>query len=180
MLPTTLLTNYTVDQQIAPTDDEVKAFENYDGEFDDLAPPEQFLSVLSNIKRLHRKVDALIVMNQFDVRCRHIALTCAFPAHPQSQALLESITDCIRVIEKACGQVRNSKRLALTMQAVVLIGNEMNAGTARGNAAGVRIDCLPKLADIKVREVTMAWSACCALALCVHAGVAAPCIDHMC
>lgn len=54
------------------------------------------------------------------------------------------------MIEKACGQVRNSKRLALTMHAVVLIGNEMNAGTARGNAAGVRIDCLPKLADIKV------------------------------
>lgn len=58
----------SVHAQIAPTDDEVKAFENYDGDFEDLAPPEQFLSVLSNIKRLHRKVDALIVMNQFDVR----------------------------------------------------------------------------------------------------------------
>lgn len=66
--------------QIAPTDDEVKAFENYDGEFDDLAPPEQFLSVLSNIKRLHRKVDALIVMSQFDVRCVYCmvhAVLCA-------------------------------------------------------------------------------------------------------
>ncbi len=71
------------------------------------------------------------------------------PLYPQ-QALLESITDCIRVIEKACGQVRNSKRLALTLHCILLVGNEMNAGTARGNASGVRMDCLPKLADIKV------------------------------
>lgn len=72
------------------------------------------------------------------------------PKKTHTQALLESITDCIRVIEKACGQVRNSKRLALTLQSILLVGNEMNAGTARGNASGVRIDCLPKLADIKV------------------------------
>ena len=37
------------------------------------------------------------------------------------------------------------------IQAVLTVGNAVNVGTAYGNAQGIKLDSLLKLADVKVR-----------------------------
>lgn len=53
--------------QIAPKDDELKACQQYTGRLEDLSPPEQFLLTMSTVPRLHDKINALILMAQFQV-----------------------------------------------------------------------------------------------------------------
>ncbi len=47
-------------------------------------------------------------------------------------------------------QIRSSRRLRRVAQTVLMVGNAVNIGTAHGNADGIRLDSLLKLADVKV------------------------------
>ena len=47
-------------------------------------------------------------------------------------------------------QVRQGPRLQAVIQGVLTVGNAVNVGTAYGNAQGIRLDSLLKLADVKV------------------------------
>lgn len=51
-------------------------------------------------------------------------------------------------------QVRQGPRLRAVIQAVLTVGNAVNVGTAYGNAQGIKLDSLLKLADVKVRRST--------------------------
>lgn len=55
-----------------------------------------------------------------------------------------------RYVEAGTVQVRQGPRLRSVIQAVLTVGNAVNVGTAYGNAQGVRLDSLLKLADVKV------------------------------
>jgi len=55
------------DSQIAPKEDELRAFQAYQGTYDDLSPPEQFLYVMASVPRLSDKINVLILMHQFEV-----------------------------------------------------------------------------------------------------------------
>ena len=54
---------------------------------------------------------------------------------------------------EACLQVKKSKALKKGLNLILESGNILNAGTARGNARGYRIEALSKLKDLKVTEV---------------------------
>ncbi len=62
-----LLTFLTCNVQIAPKEDELRAFQAYQGTYDDLSPPEQFLYVMASVPRLSDKINVLILMHQFEV-----------------------------------------------------------------------------------------------------------------
>lgn len=64
--------------QIAPKEDELRAFQAYDGTYDDLSPPEQFLYTMASVPRLNDKINVLILMHQFEVG-RHKGLACHWP-----------------------------------------------------------------------------------------------------
>ena len=51
---------------------------------------------------------------------------------------------CVRV------QIRKGPRLQRVIQGVLTVGNAVNVGTAYGNAQGIKLDSLLKLADVKV------------------------------
>ena len=53
--------------QIAPKEDELRAFQAYDGTYDELSPPEQFLYTMASVPRLNDKINVLILMHQFEV-----------------------------------------------------------------------------------------------------------------
>ena len=55
--------------QIAPKEDELRAFQAYQGTYEDLSPPEQFLYVMATVPRLNDKINVLILMHQFEVSC---------------------------------------------------------------------------------------------------------------
>ena len=47
-------------------------------------------------------------------------------------------------------QIRKGSRLQKVIQGVLTVGNAVNVGTAYGNAQGIKLDSLLKLADVKV------------------------------
>lgn len=49
----------------------------------------------------------------------------------------------------ACSELRESEPFSKMLQAVLELGNYLNAGTQRGSAAGFKLDTLLKLADVK-------------------------------
>ena len=49
----------------------------------------------------------------------------------------------------ACSELRESEPFSKMLQAVLELGNYLNAGTQRGAAAGFKLDTLLKLADVK-------------------------------
>lgn len=53
--------------QIAPKEDELRAFQAYDGTYNELSPPEQFLYTMASVPRLNDKINVLILMHQFEV-----------------------------------------------------------------------------------------------------------------
>ncbi|EFN52829.1 hypothetical protein CHLNCDRAFT_138268 [Chlorella variabilis] len=117
--------------QIAPTTDEAKALRMYRGPAAELSPPEQFLLVMAGVPRL---VQALIFRRQFEGLC--------------SEA-----TAGMETLRRACQQIRGSGRLRRVLALVLAAGNQLNAGTARGGAGGIKLDSLLKLSDVKVTAV---------------------------
>lgn len=63
---------------------------------------------------------------------------------------MHSAEASITAVEKAIQQVQSSSGFRQILRAVLTTGNLLNAGTNRGNAQGVKLDSLLKLADVKV------------------------------
>ncbi|KAK9846020.1 hypothetical protein WJX81_008599 [Elliptochloris bilobata] len=119
--------------QIAPKEDEVKALAKYAGAPGTLSPPEAFLATMASVPRLMDKINLLILIQQFE-------------------AILMSAAAAVECVELACEQIRSSSHLAEVLRAVLATGNTLNAGTHRGQAAGIKLESLIKLADVKVTK----------------------------
>lgn len=64
--------------QIAPKEDELRAFQAYQGTYEDLSPPEQFLYVMATVPRLNDKINVLILMHQFEVSYKMRNHSCLY------------------------------------------------------------------------------------------------------
>ncbi|KAK9808786.1 hypothetical protein WJX72_003664 [[Myrmecia] bisecta] len=121
--------------QIAPTDDEAKSLQKWlaapGNRFSELSSPEQFLSVMATLPRLRAKVAALIFRRQYE-------------------GLMRDASGALACLNTACEQVRTSARLRKVIQSVLTVGNALNIGTAYGNAEGIQLSSLLKLAELKV------------------------------
>ncbi|KAL3144292.1 hypothetical protein ABBQ32_004056 [Trebouxia sp. C0010 RCD-2024] len=121
--------------QIAPSEEESKKLKAYvegpDRSLADLSSPERFLYVIGQVPRLRAKTAALIFREQFD-------------------SLVKDISSAMHVIRSAVQQIRKGPRLQRVIQGVLTVGNAVNVGTAYGNAQGIKLDSLLKLADVKV------------------------------
>ena len=62
--------------QIAPKEDELRAFQAYEGTYEDLSPPEQFLYTMATVPRLNDKINVLILMHQFEVNQAFLPVNC--------------------------------------------------------------------------------------------------------
>ena len=65
---------------------------------------------------------------------------------------MDELLQQVDSLKAACEAVQGSAELQALMQIVLHIGNALNAGTARGNAAGFRPSALLKLADHKAAD----------------------------
>ena len=116
--------------QVAPKDDEVRALAAWRGLPSELAPPEAFLHALASVPRLTDKVNLLLLATSFD-------------------GMVAAARDAAASLRGAAAAVRESRMLAAAAAAALAVGNELNAGTHRGGAVGVKLESLLKLADVK-------------------------------
>lgn len=93
---------------------------------------EQFAYYVARVPRFGKKMKAMYTMRTAD-------------------ALEAEIRGSITIVLDASKEVRRSKKFEIVLATVLGIGNFLNAGTAKGQARGFRLETLPKLCDTKTR-----------------------------
>lgn len=116
--------------QCEPKEEEVAMMHRFDGDVSALTPPEKFLMDLAGIERLEEKLAALVYVRQF------------------SELLTEAYAG-LQAIDTACRAVTESKTLRRVLACVLRVGNFLNAGGPRSTTAGVTLDSLHKLRDVR-------------------------------
>ncbi|XP_076021070.1 protein diaphanous homolog 1-like [Genypterus blacodes] len=113
-----------------PAPEQMATLAEMKDEYDDLAEAEQFGVVMSNVKRLMPRLEAIQFKLQFEEQ-------------------LNNLKPDVVSVTAACEEVRKSQTFSKLLELILLVGNYMNAGSRNGNAFGFSISYLVKLRDTK-------------------------------
>jgi diaphanous 1 len=113
-----------------PEEEEAKLVASYAGDPARLGRAESFFLNVRHIRRLRQRVTSMILVLQFP-----------------SQA--DELEGEVGLLRSACEDLSTSTRFPRLLRLVLDIGNFLNAGSNMGQAAGFRLDALPKLQDTR-------------------------------
>ncbi|KAJ3673025.1 hypothetical protein LUZ60_006399 [Juncus effusus] len=122
--------------KFCPTKEEMEMLKNYTGERDNLGKCELFFLELMKVPRMESKLRVFSFKIQF-------------------RAQVWDLKKSLSSIDLACEEIRNSAKLKEIMKKILLLGNMLNQGTARGSAIGFRLDSLLKLTDTRATNNKM-------------------------
>ncbi|XP_072288451.1 protein diaphanous homolog 1-like [Eucyclogobius newberryi] len=105
-------------------------------EYDDLAESEQFGVVMSSVKKLTPRLQAILFKLQFEEQ-------------------LNNIKPDVVSVAAACEELTKSQSFSKLLQITLLVGNYMNSGSRNGKAFGFSISYLCKLRDTKSADLKM-------------------------
>ncbi|EGG13416.1 actin binding protein [Cavenderia fasciculata] len=118
--------------QYLPTDEDMESIKDYlkTGELKMLSKAEHFLIELETVTNLRERVKSFLLKSTFPDKLREI------------KPDLELFTN-------ACKQTTKSTNFLKVIEVVLVIGNFLNGGSARGDCFGFKLDALLKLTDTK-------------------------------
>ncbi|KAM9795020.1 protein diaphanous homolog 1 [Neosynchiropus ocellatus] len=119
-----------------PEPSELERLADLKDEYDDLAESEQFGVVMSTVKRLKPRLDAILFKMQFEEQ-------------------LNNIKPDVVSVTAACEELRKSQSFSKLLEIILLVGNYMNAGSRNGKSFGFPISYLCKLRDTKSADLKM-------------------------
>ncbi|MCD7458544.1 hypothetical protein HAX54_038557 [Datura stramonium] len=119
--------------KFCPTKEETEVLKGYKGEKEKLGRCEQFMLELMQVPRIESKLRVFSFTIQF-------------------QSQISELRNNLNIVNSATDQIRGSSKLKGVLQTILYLGNALNQGTARGSAAGFKLDSLLKLTD------TRSWS----------------------
>ncbi|EGC39081.1 hypothetical protein DICPUDRAFT_148204 [Dictyostelium purpureum] len=119
-------------EQYLPTDEDMEAIKDYlkNGELKMLTKAEQFLLEMESVSNLQERVKSFY-------------LKIAFPDK------LKEIKPDLELFTKTTKDIKSSKNFLKVIEVILIIGNFLNGGTARGDCLGFKLDALLKLTDTK-------------------------------
>uniref|UniRef100_A0A3Q0R4V1 Diaphanous related formin 1 n=1 Tax=Amphilophus citrinellus TaxID=61819 RepID=A0A3Q0R4V1_AMPCI len=117
-----------------PAPEQLSILADMKDEYDDLAESEQFGVVVSSVKRLMPRLQAISFKLQFDEQ-------------------LNNIKPDVVSVTAACEELRKSETFAKLLEIILLVGNYMNSGSRNGLAFGFSISYLCKLRDTKSTDL---------------------------
>ncbi|XP_051917345.1 protein diaphanous homolog 1 [Hippocampus zosterae] len=117
-----------------PAPEQLSVLGEMKDEYDDLAEAEQFVVVISSVKRLVPRLQAILFKLQFEEQ-------------------LNNIKPDVVSVTAACEELRKSTSFSKLLQIILLVGNYMNAGSRNGKAFGFSISYLCKLRDTKSADL---------------------------
>eukprot|EP00727_Mastigamoeba_balamuthi_P010351 m51a1_g5939 putative inverted formin-2 (1022) ;mRNA; f:111272-116339 len=117
-------------RQVLPQSDEMELLRGFAGDRAALGRAEQWFLCIGELPNAQKKVDALCFKRSFFTRAEDLQVQLAG-------------------YEMACKQVTENTNLCFVLKWILAIGNELNAGTEKGNAQGFRVDTLSKLQDLR-------------------------------
>lgn len=88
--------------QVAPREDEVKAFSDFEGAKDDLSGAEHILIQMCEVPRLAEKANCWVIMDHW-------------------QTNYEKASRIMQVTKMACQQIKESKKLRTILEAVLTV-----------------------------------------------------------
>ncbi|KAG8452270.1 hypothetical protein GDO86_004175 [Hymenochirus boettgeri] len=100
------------------------------GEYSSLSEPEQFGVVMSSVKKLIPRLNAILFRLQFEEQ-------------------VNNIKPDIMSVSEACEEIKKSKSFSKLLEIVLLIGNYLNAGSRNAQTFGFSLCSLCKLKDTK-------------------------------
>ncbi|KAL7717334.1 Formin 2 [Entamoeba marina] len=120
-----------------PSKDEMQPvfdyYKEHNGDESNIGVAEQFAYALSSIKSVNIKLNTFASKMDFPIR-------------------LSEIQPDIKKVSNSCTQVLESKKFLHLMELILLVGNYLNAGTARAKCHGFKFNTLGKLSDTKTGD----------------------------
>lgn len=113
-----------------PTDEEVTAITEFEGDMSKLGNAERFYRVMLELPRFSAKVEGFFLRSDFDTR-------------------IAELSGQIRSLSEAATEIVNGHNFRRLLDTILQVGNFLNSGTSRGNALGFKLDALPKLKAVK-------------------------------
>ncbi|CAL8330598.1 unnamed protein product, partial [Gadus morhua 'NCC'] len=113
-----------------PDQEQLNTLADMKDEYEDLAEAEQFAVVMSGVKRLKTRLEAILFRLQFE-------------------ELLNNVKPDVVSVTAACEELSKSQTFAKLLEIILLVGNYMNAGSRNGKAYGFSMSYLCKLRDTK-------------------------------
>ncbi|TKS72362.1 Protein diaphanous -like protein 3 [Collichthys lucidus] len=117
-----------------PAPEQMSVLAEMKDEYDDLAESEQFGVVMSSVKRLMPRLQAILFKLQFEEQ-------------------LNNIKPDVVSVTAACEELRKSEAFSKLLEIILLVGNYMNSGSRNGKAFGFSISYLCKLRDTKTADL---------------------------
>ncbi|XP_060935124.1 protein diaphanous homolog 1 [Limanda limanda] len=117
-----------------PTSEQLSTLGEMKDEYEDLAEAEQFGVVMSSVKKLMPRLEAILFKLQFEEQ-------------------LNNIKPDVVSVTAACEELRQSKNFSTLLEIILLLGNYMNSGSRNGKAFGFSISYLCKLRDTKSADL---------------------------
>ncbi|KAK1167642.1 hypothetical protein AOXY_G10381 [Acipenser oxyrinchus oxyrinchus] len=113
-----------------PEQEQLNALVHFKNEYPSLSEPEQFGVVMSAVKRLRPRLNAILFKLQFEEQ-------------------VNNIRPDIMAVNAACEEIRKSKSFSKLLELVLLMGNYMNSGSRNAQSYGFDLSSLCKLKDTK-------------------------------
>uniref|UniRef100_A0A669PF18 Diaphanous related formin 2 n=1 Tax=Phasianus colchicus TaxID=9054 RepID=A0A669PF18_PHACC len=113
-----------------PEQEEINALAALQDEYNDLAESEQFIIVMSSVKMLRLRLNAILFKLSFE---DHI----------------NNIKPGIMAVTLACEELRKSESFSKLLELVLFLGNYMNTGSRNEQSLGFNITFLCKIIDTK-------------------------------
>ncbi|KFK25156.1 hypothetical protein AALP_AA8G073200 [Arabis alpina] len=113
-----------------PTKEEMELLKNYSSDKTTLGKCEQYFLELMKVPRVESKLRVFSFKIQFGTQ-------------------ITEFRKGLNAVNSACEEVRTSQKLKEIMKKILYLGNTLNQGTARGAAAGFKLDSLLKLSDTR-------------------------------
>ncbi|XP_054454189.1 protein diaphanous homolog 1-like [Anoplopoma fimbria] len=120
--------------KLLPVAEQLSVLAEMKDEYDDLAESEQFGVVMSGVKKLMPRLQAILFRVQFEEQ-------------------LNNIKPDVVSVTAACEELRKSETFAKLLEIILLVGNYMNSGSRNGKAFGFSISYLCKLRDTKTADL---------------------------
>ncbi|KAM8909943.1 protein diaphanous homolog 1-like isoform 1-T1 [Spinachia spinachia] len=120
--------------KLLPEAEQMSVLAEMKEEYNDLAESEQFAVVMSGVKRLTPRLQAVLFKLQFEEQ-------------------LNNIKPDVVSVTAACEELSQSHAFTKLLEIILLVGNYMNAGSRNGKAFGFSISYLCKLRDTKSADL---------------------------
>ncbi|KAM7000003.1 protein diaphanous homolog 1 [Tautogolabrus adspersus] len=117
-----------------PAPEQLSVLAEMKDEYEDLAEAEQFGVVISSVKKLMPRLQAISFKLQFEEQ-------------------LNNIKPDVVSVTAACEELRKSQTFSKLLEITLLVGNYMNSGSRNGKAFGFSISYLCKLRDTKSADL---------------------------